>query len=154
MGFSTTNLTGNRVLVTGTDVRGTSGEVVVDSTQWLSIKRKGTYEEALASVDAAIAALVAPIQEAVDAANAKLKLPEMDPLLYVVEQDEVEHQQGRPMVTTKLNHDSVILRAIETGQADRLIWVGGTLELTAAPAPVVVPELVPDEPADLGEPTV
>lgn len=135
MGFSTTELTGDRVLVTGVDVRGMIGEVVVDASQWRQIKRRQTKKEVVAEVEAAIDNLLAPVQAAIDSAKSKLELPKVDPLLYYVEQEGSEGVQSKPELTIKLTHDSVILRAIEEGHEDRLVWVNGTLELTAAPIP-------------------
>lgn len=139
--FTTTPLAGGQVLIEGTDVRGKQDQEVVDGRQWAEVKARGNQAEALALVDAAIEALVAPITEAVEQANAMLAAPKLDPLFYVVEQEEVEHTHGRPELLTKLSRDSVILRAIEEGHEDRLIWIKGSLTVTAesvvaTPAPV------------------
>ena len=138
MSFTTIALTGNKVLVEGTDVRGLSDSQVVDSTQWDRVKSNASYKTALSAIDDAIATLVAPITAAVDAANAIAKPATLDPLLYVVEQDAVEHVAGQQQMLTKLNSDSVILRAIEEGKADRLLWVQHQLVLSAAPVVTVV----------------
>ena len=139
MSFTTIALTGNKVLVEGTDVRGLSDSQVVDSTQWDRVKSHSTYKVALAAVDDAIATLIAPITAAVEAANEAAKPATLDPLLYFVEQDEIEHVAGQQKMLTKLNADSVILRAIEEGQGDRLLWVQHQLVLSAAPVTPVVP---------------
>jgi len=141
MGFTTTDLTGDRVLVTGVDIRGVTGEVVVDATQWRQIKRHQTKKEAAREVETAIETLLAPIQAAIDSAKSKLELPKIDPLLYYVEQEGSEGVRPTPERTIKLTHDSVILRAIEEGHENRLVWVNNTLELTAAP---VTPEPTPE----------
>lgn len=130
--FTTTALTGNQVLVEGTDIRNHDGQQVVDATQWNNIKSHDTFQTALDAVDDAIAALIAPITEAAKAANKALEAPAMDPLLYVTETEEVEGVEAQRGITTKLNEDSVILRAIEEGFGDRLIWINGSLVLTAA----------------------
>lgn len=131
MSFTRTNLVGDDVLVEGTDVRNVDGSMVVNAKQWLHIKRHNSFQAALTSVDDAIEALLAPVQAAIDDAQASLKRPEMDSLLYVVEQEEVVGTEPQHRVITKLSPDSVILRVLEDGQDDRLIWVNDRLVLTA-----------------------
>ena len=148
MSFTLTPLAGTQTLVEGTDVRGNFGQMVVDNSQWESIKRRTEHVSAVAEVDAAIEAFLAPIQEAVDKANAKLAAPKLDAMLYVVEREGTEHVAGQSEIVTRLSTDSVILRAIEEGKTDRLIWLNDQLVLTAeavAPAPEVeVPGFEPE----------
>lgn len=54
----------------------------------------------------------------------------IDPLLYIVEQ-EVQPQEGQVGATDPLGADTVVLRAIALDKTDRLIWVNGTLVVTA-----------------------
>lgn len=133
MSFKLTELAGTAVLVEGKDVRGTEGTEILDNSQWEDYKRRNDFDDALALVDEAIAALVAPITDAVKAANKKLAVPALDPLFYVVDNEETEHVSGQPRQITKLNRDSILLRAIEQGQEDRLIWVNDELVVTKAP---------------------
>lgn len=134
MSFTTTALANGSVLVEGTDVRGVTGQQVLVPTKWVELKRKNEVSTAVAGIDAAIEALVAPITAAVEAANAVIKAPSLDPLAYVVEGKDVEHQHGSKATLVKLDADSIIVRAIEEGASDRLIWVNGSLALTSAPA--------------------
>lgn len=143
--FTTTELADGQIIVEGTDVRGNEGQMVVNGSQWFALKRRTAHSEAVTRIDDAIAELVAPIQAAVDAANETLRLPELDPLLYIVEQEEKEGVPFQQKITTKLNHDSVILRAIETGQDNRLIWVNGVLVLTAQASTPQPPAVEDDE---------
>lgn len=151
--FTQTALTGNEILIEGVDRRGHAGEQVVFSTQWEDIKRHASYHTALTLVDDAIAALVAPIQAAVDEVNAVMAVPELDPLLYYVEHDEVEGVESTPAIISKLSTDSIILRALEEGLEDRLIWVQGKLVLTANPVPTEpLPTAVDLGALEFGEP--
>lgn len=134
--FTQTKLAGTQVLVEGTDNRGFWGQQVLDSTQWEGIKARDVHSEALAKVDEAIATLIAPVTAAIEAATEATKPAELDPLFYVVESEETEHVAGSPRLLSKLNPDSVILRALEEGLGDRLIWVNDKLTVTAQPVPV------------------
>lgn len=143
--FRTTELADNTVLVEGTDVRGTEGQQVINPYAWVELKLRNEEKEAVASVDDAIKSLVAPITAAIEAANRRLTRPELDPLSYVTLSEGTEAVAGAPRELVKLDSDSVILRALEEGQGDRLIWVSGKLTLTkpstSAPAPVEVPDV-------------
>lgn len=144
MSFQLTPLAGNAVLVEGTDVRGNTGSEVLDSTIWENAKRDAQYVSAIAGVDAAIAEVLAPIQAAADKANELNKPISLDPLFYVVQREGVEHVEGSPSVTLKLDRDGVILRAIEEGHENRLLWVNGELVVTAAPVQVQPAEVTED----------
>lgn len=146
MSFTLTKLAGSGTLVEGTDTRGNYGQALLDSSQWDEIKRHDLHQEAVASIDDAIAALVAPITEAIESARSKVAAPELDPLLYVVEQEGEDHVPGAPRIVSKLNPDSVVLRAIEEGADDRLLWLNDRLVLAAEP---VRPATTP---AEAGEP--
>lgn len=144
MRFTRTPLTGNQVLIEGTDVRGTMDSQVVDSSQWEEIKQHSNFHQAIAKVDEAIETMLAPIQKAVDEANAAAQRPAPDPLLYFVEQEEVEGVVPQRPIIARLNSDSVILRAIESGAEDRLLWVNHELVLTAAPVQLPPPPYTDD----------
>jgi hypothetical protein len=152
MTLTKTPLTGDQVLIDGTDVRNQFGSMIVDSSQWEGIKRHAQFHEALELVDAAIETLVAPIQAAMDAANEIGKAPELDPLLYYVEREGVEGTESVRPIVSKLNPDSVILRALEEGLHNRLIWVNDRLVLTAAPVSYVsAPPAPPVTPTSFGD---
>jgi hypothetical protein len=130
MSFSTSRLVNHRVLVTGTDSFGTTGRTTLNSEQWDEIKADGQYSEALEAFDAAVEDFFAPLIEAADAANAAhpVKQP-VDPMSYVVLAEEVEGVAAKPAQLVHLTNDSIILRLIEQGDTDRLVWVDGGLEI-------------------------
>lgn len=132
MSFTTTALADDRYLVEGQDVRGVTGQVIVDGTQWNQMQRRRELTEAHKEFDLKVEAFFAPLSEAISEINSAKKI-EVDPLLYVVEQEAVEGSAAREERLIRLTPDSVILRAIAEGKDDRLIWVGGELVLTAEP---------------------
>lgn len=130
MSFSTTRLVNHRVLVTGTDTFDVSGKVTLDSSQWDEIKADTQYTEALDAFDAAVESFFAPLVEAAAAAEkaAPVAVP-VDPMSYVVLNEEVEGVEAQPAQLIHLNDDSIVLRLIESGDTDRLVWVDGKLEV-------------------------
>ena len=130
-------LTGHERLVSGTDARGNYGEAVICGAQWDHLTQRSMYDTAVAAYDEALQEFLAPIKAAAEAFDAAVTAPELDPLHYVVLDEGVDATSGRPREVVELDHSSVILRAIEQGLQDRLLWVGGTnLVLTAAPVTV------------------
>ena len=135
--FHTTDLSGNRVLVEGTDVRGNFGSQVIDASEWLEIKGALKHNEAHEQFDDTVRS--APLMEAVDALQAD-RQPQLDPLSYVVVQEGVDSVQGQDEIAVRLSPDSMILRLLEDDpQTIRLIWVNDVLEILpeqTAPADV------------------
>jgi hypothetical protein len=140
MTLSVTKLAGSQVLVEGRDPRGVEGQEILDSTEWDSWKQHNQKKAIVAEVDADIEAFLAPLTAAFEklesAGNAK---PELDPLFYVTEGDDVEPVAAERKVITRISRDSAILRAIESGQQNRLVWVKDRLVITAEPVPYVTP---------------
>ena len=63
-----------------------------------------------------------------------------DPSTFVVLREEVAGQPAQPGLLVKLNHDSVVLRLLEQGNHQRLVWVDNTLEvLESQPVVLYVP---------------
>lgn len=143
MTFTTTALVGDRVLVRGEDFLGTSGQVVLDSSQWAEVNRTKQFKEATKEFDAAVEEFFAPLTEAADKAKAKGQAPEQDPIEFVVLEEGENGTPGKPAHLVKLTKDSVVLRLIEeNADTDRLAWVNDTLEILAAsqaPSNVAVP---------------
>lgn len=137
--FHTTDLSGNRVLVEGTDIRGNAGSQVIDANEWLEIKGALKYNEAHEQFDDTVRSFFAPLMEAVDALQAD-RQPQLDPLSYVVVQEGVDSVQGQDEIAVRLSPDSMILRLLESDpQTGRLIWVNDVLEILpeqTAPAAV------------------
>jgi hypothetical protein len=145
MTFSTIKLTGSRVLVRGRDITGTEGECTISSAQWDELNARTDVDRAQQAFDEAVQEFFAPLTEAAEKAHRSLEVPE-DSTSYVVLDEGSEGEARRPRQVVKLSRDSVILRLIEEGNTDRLIWVNDQLEVTEASvastpsAPAAAPE--------------
>lgn len=146
MTFTTINLTGDRVLVRGTDISGAAGEEVLDASQWNELNARDDVSRAQQAFDDAVHEFFAPLTEAAEKAHKALEQPE-DSTAYVVVDEGSEGQQRRPKQVVKLTRDSIVLRLIEEGTTDRLIWVNDQLEVTAASVASApsAPTAAPDE---------
>lgn len=143
--FTTTALANENFLVEGTDVRGRYGECVIHGGEWFAIKRALGTDTAKEQLDAAIEEFFKPLVEAADA-FAAAKAPVVDALSVVVLNEGTTGEPAREREVVHLSRDSQILRAIEEGAADRLLWVDGMLVITAAPVEVPAPEVVENNP--------
>ena len=143
--FTTTALTNESFLVEGTDIRGKHGECVIHGGEWLEIKRALGTDTAKEQLDAAIEEFFKPLVEAADA-FAAAKAPVVDALSVVVLNEGTTGEPAREREVVHLSQVSQILRAIEEGTTDRLLWVDGSLVLTAAPAEIPVPDVVENNP--------
>ena len=150
MSFNTTKLTNQRVLVAGTDVNGVSGQTIVHSAQWDELNQRDDVSRAQEAFDAAVHEFFKPLTDAAEKAKRSIEVPE-DSASYVVLDEGSEGEARRPRQVLKLSHDSIVLRLIEEGNTDRLIWVNGELEVTEASvaptpsAPAAAPETTDGE---------
>ena len=129
--FNTTALAGQRVLVTGSEK---NQQTILDSTEWDSIKAHQAFHLAGDAFDEAVTAFFAPIVEAAEKANAALaeSLPKRDDAFVIVLSEGTEGVEEVEPEVIQLGRDAAILRMIEEGNTDRLVWVGDTIEITAA----------------------
>lgn len=135
MTFSTSKLTGGRVLVQGTDGRGVDGQEVLDSSVWESIKAMQSHRKAEDNFDQAVEEFFKPLTEAADKLRDTLNMPALDTDAYVVIEEGTDGEAPVSRHVEKLDRDGVILRLLEGGQHDRLVWVNGQLEVLAPQAP-------------------
>lgn len=126
--FNTTNLVDGRVLVTGEDQFGTSGKAVLDGSQWAEINRRDEYSQATDAFDRAVEEFFAPLTDAADKLEGALRRP-TDSLGYVVLEEAVEGTPAKAEKLIKLTKDSMVLRVLESGDNDRLVWVDEHLEI-------------------------
>ena len=124
--FDMLNLSGERVLVKGTDQFGTTGQTVLDATEWNNVKAQLNHRDAHAEFDEAVEEFFAPLLAAADKLNAPATT---DTDSYVVLVEGTEAQAGNDEVRIKLSKDSIVLRLLERGDTDRLIWVNDTIEV-------------------------
>ena len=132
MKFSITKLVSSRAFVEGTDRFGTAGSTVVNTEQWDEVKAHDEFHTSVEAYDAAVEEFFAPLLAATDAVEAKRSKPVSDPISHVVLHEGTEAVEGEAPTIIKLGRDAIILRLIEEGQTDRLIWVDGDLEVLAA----------------------
>ncbi len=128
MTFTTMNLTNDRVLVKGSDVHGGHGETILDASQWVELGQRSALRTAQADFDAAVDAFFAPLTEAAEKASKTVERP-TDSSAFVVLDEGTEGQQAVAPVIVSLTKDSIVLRLIEEGNTDRLVWVGDELEV-------------------------
>lgn len=126
--FKQMKLTGERVLVSGTDTVGTENSTVLDASQWYEIQALQAHNEAHSEFDSAVEDFFAPLTEAIDKLESA-GVKQVDPISYVTIHEGSEGTPGTDAVTLKLTADSIVLRLLEQGDTDRLIWVGDKLEV-------------------------
>lgn len=126
MTFKATALMGDRFVVSGTDFTGAMGTTVLDGSQWNQVLAHGTMRNAENDFNEAVESFFAPLMEA-----AKLLEQEKvtDDIATLVLEEGETGNAGRPAVVANLTKDSIILRLIERGDTDRLMWVNSNLEV-------------------------
>ena len=127
--FTTTALVGGRTLVEGTDVAGYSGRTVLDNTQYTALKGDSAHAVAHEAFDKAVSKFYAPLVKAAEALESAHVATE-DIFVEKIS-DATEAVAARPAQYVRLTPDTVILRRLEAGQYDGLVWVGDSLEITA-----------------------
>ena len=136
--FTIKKLVNGRSLVSGTDRNGVSNTMQVMSHRWEEIKRELRARQALVEFDHTIEKFYKPLEDAADKFNQTTQPKPADPLSYIDIESPEEATPGSPGKRIELDRDSIILRTIETGQFDRLVWVGSELViLVEEPGPEV-----------------
>ena len=130
--FNLQYLANNRALVSGVDDAGASHQLILSTVQYLALDMKEMTDEATKDYNEMVAEFYAPITEAAKLLedfqkDAAANL--IDPDLYLVVQEEVEGVEAKQQQLLRLDHGTVIIRLIEQGDTDRLIWVGDSIEL-------------------------
>ena len=124
MTFTVQHMVGNEALVTGTDIAGNSGRTTVNTTQWLELQARTNFSAAAEDFDREVEAFFKPLTKAAKKLQKKVAAAEQqDPIAYVVLKEGTEAVAPEPAQIVELSRDSIILRLIEEGQTDRLVWV-------------------------------
>ena len=129
--FKTIRLANHRVLVDGTDAFGNSGRTVLDSTQWDGIKAELTKSTVEDQFNAAVEEFYAPLLEKIDAIVADAQKSVVDDAYVLTVGETVNAVEAVAPTVYRLNQDSAILRLLEEGRTDRLVWVNDKLEIIA-----------------------
>ena len=128
--FNVTRLAGKRALVQGTD----EGEsTILFTTEYDELKGNTVLKEAEAEFDTKVKEFFAPVTEASEAFEQakKAALTVNDPAFRVVVQEAIEATAGQRERVRILDRDTAILRLIDSGDTSRLLWVNGSIEVTA-----------------------
>ena len=133
MTFQVQNMLGDQALVSGTDHLGNTGKTIVFTTQWDELKARKNFSSAQEDFDAQVEAFFAPLTEAAEKLEKAVNAKAPDSASFIVLTEAVEGTPSQPAQVVALTKDSIILRLIEEGNTDRLVWVDeSTLGILAA----------------------
>ena len=121
--FSLKYLTGNRVYVYGTNDAGLPHEVVLDGTVLREIQQHHLVHKAGDAYDRTVEEFFAPLTDAAEMLQLMQQPLEADPAFVYVVEEGVDPVKGVEPEAYKLDHDGAVLRLLEAGDIDRLIWV-------------------------------
>ena len=152
--FNVTELAGHRALVTGD----ANQQCILDTTERDELRLLIENREVDQMFDEDIEDFFAPLTRAAELHDRGHELLAQqfnqadDPAFSLVLKEAVEGVEGVEEERVILGHDSVVLRLIDSGQTDGLVWVGNdTIEVIALqrPEPVVFDEVdIDDMPAE------
>lgn len=121
--FTLKYLTGNRVYVYGTNDAGLPHEVVLDGTMLREIQQHHLVHKAGDAYDRTVEQFFAPLTDAAEMLQLMQQPLEADPAFVYVVEEGVEPVEGVEPEAYKLDHDGAVLRLLEAGDIDRLVWV-------------------------------
>lgn len=124
--FTVQNMLGDQALVSGTDHLGNEGKTIVSTTQWDELNARTNFSKATADFDAEVEKFFKPLTKAAKKAQKAMEVKAQDPAEYIVLKEAVEGTKSEPAQVVALSRDSIILRLIEEGNTDRLVWVDET----------------------------
>lgn len=154
--FSTTKLADGRVLVQGTDGNGTAGKTILDGTQWDVLKSAVKAKERGVVFDEKVKEFFAPLLDLVKHQEEEEEQGVRDPAFHVVLNEGTKGEAAVPEEVVHLSKDSAIIRMIENGDTERLIWITDSVLEILAPvneAAVDEAEAIQFEFEDITEPT-
>ena len=124
--FNVTELAGHRALVTGD----ANQQCILDTTERDELRLLIENREVDQMFDEDIEDFFAPLTRAAELHDRHHELLAQqfnqadDPAFSLVLKEAVEGVEGVEEERVVLSHDSVVLRLIDSGQTDRLVWVG------------------------------
>ena len=127
MSFTVTYLAGDRALV-----QEDTHQIILDAEEYLAMKLRQEKTGLIAQYDQSVADFFKPLTDMAD----KIKSVEeqenrIDPDFHFVLAEGTEGEEPVRREVYRLEKDTVILRLIEEGRAERLIWIGDQLEILA-----------------------
>ena len=133
MSFTVQTMLGQQALVSGSDHLGNEGKTLVSTKQWEELQSRTNFSSAQADFDAAVEEFFGPLVEAADKAKQALAPKPQDSASYIVLKEKTEGTKASEGLIVELSKDSIILRLIEEGNTDRLVWIDeSTLGILAA----------------------
>lgn len=127
MSFTITYLAGDRALV-----QEDTHQIILDAEEYLAMKLRQEKTCLIEAFDQTVEDFFGPIVEAAEKVNKlQAKEADLDPDFHVVFTEAVEGVEPVRREAYKLTKDTVILRLIEEGRTERLIWIGDQLEILA-----------------------
>ena len=124
--FNVTELAGHRALVTGD----ANQQCILDTTERDELRFSMQNREIDEMFDENIEGFFAPLTRAAELHDRRHELLAQqfnqadDPAFSLVLKEAVEGVEGVEEERVILSHDSVVLRLIDSGRTDRLVWVG------------------------------
>ena len=130
MSFTITYLADDRALV-----QEDTHQIILDAEEYLAMKLHQEKTGLIAQYDQSVADFFKPLTDMAD----KIKGVEeqenrIDPDFHVVLAEGTEGEEPIRREVYRLEKSTVILRLIEEGRTERLIWIGDDLEILAATA--------------------
>ena len=127
MSFTVTYLAGDRALV-----QEDTHQIILDAEEYLAMKLRQEKTGLIAQYDQSVADFFKPLTDVAD----KIKSVEerenrIDPDFHFVLAEGSEGEEPVRREVYRLEKDTVILRLIEEGRTERLIWIGDQLEILA-----------------------
>ena len=127
MSFTVTYLAGDRALV-----QEDTHQIILDAEEYLAMKLRQKKTGLIAQYDQSVADFFKPLTDMAD----KIKSVEeqenrIDPDFHFVLAEGTEGEEPVRREVYRLEKDTVILRLIEEGRTERLIWIGDQLEILA-----------------------
>ena len=127
MSFTVTYLAGDRALV-----QEDTHQIILDAEEYLAMKLRQEKTGLIAQYDQSVADFFKPLTDVAD----KIKSAEeqenrIDPDFHFVLAEGTEGEEPVRREVYRLEKDTVILRLIEEGRTERLIWIGDQLEILA-----------------------
>ena len=121
--FTLKYLTDNRVYVYGTNDAGMQHETILDGTVLREIHKHYLEHKAGDAYDRTVEQFFAPLTDAAGMLQMVQQPLKEDPAFVYVVEEGVEPIKGVEPEAYKLDHDGAVLRLLEAGNVDRLIWV-------------------------------
>ena len=127
MSFTITYLAGDRALV-----QEDTHQIILDAEEYLAMKLHQEKTGLIAQYDQSVADFFKPLTDMADKIKSVEKQESrIDPDFHFVLAEGTEGEEPVRREVYRLEKSTVILRLIEEGRTERLIWIGDQLEILA-----------------------